>query len=299
MEMMVVGATGFVGGIIANNLAKQGTGTSALVRHGRAHAKAQQLLSAGIDIVQGDLANQGSLEDIFKDVEVVICTATSMPTAANDGLHRVDHDGVLALIDAAERHDVRRFVYTSYSGNVRADSPLETAKRSCENRLLASRMEVVILRPSFFLEVWLSPALGFDPRNGDVRIYGSGDAIVSYISAMDVAEFGVAAATRIYPEKKTILELGGPEAISQLDAVRIFEGVLQRKLSLQFVSEEALRLQHQSSDPLQKSFGALMLGYAHGDEVVRASVVAQNHGIQLGSVSEYALKWLGSPAQVD
>lgn len=299
MAIMVVGATGFVGGIIATNLAKQGTETSALVRHGRAHAKAQQLLSAGIDIVEGDLANRGSLENIFKNVQVVICTATSMPTAADNGLFKIDHDGMLALIDAAERHHVRRFVYTSYSGNIRADSPLETAKRSCENRLLASGMEVVILRPSFFLEMWLSSAFGFDPRHGDVRIYGSGHATVSYISAMNVAEFGVAAGTRMYPEKKTILELGGPEAISQLDVVRIFEGVLQRKLSLQFVPEEALRLQHQSSDPLQKSFGALMLSYAHGDEVVGASVVAQEHGIRLGSVSEYALKWVGSPAPVD
>src|SRR5215472_3366081 len=102
MVTMVVGATGFVGGIIANNLAKQGTRTSALVRHGRAHAKAQQLLSAGVDIVEGDLASHGSLENVFKDVDVVICTATSMPTAANDGLHKIDHDGVLALIEAAE-----------------------------------------------------------------------------------------------------------------------------------------------------------------------------------------------------
>ena len=298
MTTMVVGATGFVGGVITNKLAKQGTRTSALVRGGSAHAKAQQLLSAGVEIIEGDLTNHKSLENIFGGVKVVICTATSMPTAADDGLRRIDHDGVLALIEEAERQGVERFVYTSYSGNVRNDSPLETAKRSCENRLLDSGMEVVILRPSFFTEVWLSPALGFDPANGVVRIYGSGDARVSYISAMNVAEFGAAAASMKYPDRRTILELGGPDAVSQLGVARIFEDLLQRKLKLEFVPEDALRLQHQSNDPLQKSFGALMLGYAVGDEVPGASVVAQEHGIQLESVSQYASKIAGSATPV-
>src|SRR5208282_6367957 len=98
--------------------------------------------------------------------ETVICTATSMPAGADDGLRKVDHDGTLSLIEAAERQGVKRFVYVSYSGNSREDSPLETAKRDCENRLLNSKMQAVILRPSYFMDMWLSPALGFDPVNG-------------------------------------------------------------------------------------------------------------------------------------
>src|SRR5207244_8695473 len=123
-------------------------------------------------------------------------TATYMPTGANDGLGRVDLDGTMALIEAAERAGVKRFVSTTYSGNIQIASPLETAKRTCENRLLRSSMQNVILRPTYFAEVWLSPALGFDFVSGSVRIYGSGEAKGSYISAFDVAEFAVAAATR-------------------------------------------------------------------------------------------------------
>jgi hypothetical protein len=50
-------------------------------------------------------------------------------------------------------------------------------------------MQAIILRPSYFMEMWLSPHLGFDPEKGTARIYGSGDAKASYISAFDVAEF--------------------------------------------------------------------------------------------------------------
>ena len=288
MSILVVGATGFVGGEIARKLAEQSHEVAALVRGGESHPKAKQLLSAGIEIIAGDLCRAETLADAIKDVETVVCTATSMPSATDDGLRKVDHDGTLALIDVAERQGVEKFVYVSYSGNIRDDSPLETAKRECENRLLASRMEAVILRPSYFMEMWLSPALGFDPANGSARVYGSGNSKVSYISALNVADVGVVAAARKYAEKNAILEMGGPEPLSQLEAVRIFEEALNKKFKVDHVPAEVLQTQHQSSDPLQKTFGALMLAYSKGDVVDGAISVARQHGVALRSVAEYA-----------
>jgi uncharacterized protein YbjT (DUF2867 family) len=288
MSILVVGATGFVGGEIARKLAEQSHEVAALVRGGESHPKAKQLLSAGIEIIAGDLCCAETLVDAIKNLEIVVCTATSMPSATDDGLRKVDHDGTLALIDVAERQGVKKFVYVSYSGNIREDSPLETAKRECENRLLASRMEAVILRPSYFMEMWLSPALGFDPANGSARIYGSGNAKVSYISALNIADFGVVAAARKYAEKNAILEMGGPEPLSQLEAVRIFEEALNKKFKVDHVPAEALQTQHQSSEPLQKTFGALTLAYSKGDVVDGAVSVARQHGVALRSVAEYA-----------
>jgi uncharacterized protein YbjT (DUF2867 family) len=288
MSILVVGATGFVGGEIARKLSEQSHKVAGLVRGGRAHPKAKQLLSAGIEIFAGDLCRPETLVLALKNSETVVCTATSMPSAANDGLRRVDHDGMLALIDAAEQQGVKKFVYVSYSGNIREDSPLQTAKRECENRLLASRMDTVILRPSYFMEVWLSPVLGFDPANGSARIYGTGDAKVSYISTSNVADFGTIAATRKYADKGTILEMGGPEPLSQLEAVRIFEAVLNKKVKADEVPADALQAQQESSDPLQKTFGALMLAYSKGDVVDGAVSLARQHAIALRSVANYA-----------
>ena len=45
---------------------------------------------------------------------------------------------------------------------------------------------------------------------------------------------------------------------------------------------------HQSSDPLQKTFGALTLAYAKGDVVKDAVAIARQHGVVLRSVAEYA-----------
>jgi uncharacterized protein YbjT (DUF2867 family) len=288
MSILVVGATGFVGGEIARKLAEQDHKVAGLVRGGSAHPKANSLLSAGIEIVAGDLCSPETLVHAVKNSETVVCTATSMPSATDNGLQKVDHDGTLALIEVAERQGVKKFVYVSYSGNICEESPLETAKRECEHRLLASGMEAVILRPSYFMEMWLSPALGFDPANGSARIYGSGNAKVSYISALNVADFGVVATLRQYGEKNAILEMGGSEPLSQLEAVRIFEEALNRKCKVDHVPTESLQTQHQSSDPLQKTFGALTLAYSKGDVVEGAVAIARQHGVVLRSVAEYA-----------
>lgn len=284
---LVVGATGLVGQQVALNLRQRGRQVRAMVRGGKNHEKAKELLSAGIDIVDADLTKQETLPSACAGIETVMCTATSMPHGREDGLRRVDREGVLALIENAERAGVRHFVYTSYSGNIREESPLETTKRSCENRLLSGRMRATILRPSYFSEVWLSPALGFDPANGRARIYGAGDAKVSYISLNDVAAFAVAAAEKLL-DKSVVLEMGGPEPLSQLDAAQIFERLLGRKIELDRVPVAALEEQHRSSDPLQKTFAALMLAYAKGDAIPASMETARSYGITLHSVSDCA-----------
>ena len=245
-------------------------------------------MDAGVEIISGDLARPESLSQACGQVETVISTATSMPCGADDGLRAVDREGTLALIDEAQRARVRRFVYVSYSGNIREDSALEAAKRSCEQHLLASTMETVILRPSYFMEMWLSPVLGFDPVRGSARIYGSGAAKVSYIASSNVADFAVSAVTRKYPEKHTILELGGPEPLSQLDAVHTFEQSLNKTFQVEHLAIEALEQQHHSTDALQKTFAALMLSYAKGDAVKDAEAVARQHDVHLRSVAQYA-----------
>jgi NADH dehydrogenase len=287
MSILVAGATGFVGKHIALALQRTSGSVRALVRGGASNPKADELITARVEIAAGDVTDPSTLADACAGVDTVICTVTTMPSGADDGLRRVDHDGVLALIDTAERAGVKKFVYTSYSGNIENDCPLRTAKRDCEMRLREGTMDVVILRPSYFMEMWLSPLLGFDPLNGTVRVYGDGQGRVSYISALDVAAIAVAAALRP-TGTETILEMGGPEALSQLDAVRIFERVLDTTCRLEFVPREALQQQQLSSDPLQRTFGALMLAYADGDVIAGATQTAADYGVTLRTLSDYA-----------
>ena len=150
MPTLVVGAAGFVGQQIALALQRRTGQVRGFVRGGPSNPKAAALVAAGVEIASGDLTRSDTLGDACAGIDTVICTATTMPAAADDGLRKVDHEGVLALIDTADRAGVKRFVYTSYTGNVRVDCPLHTAKRECEARLLNSHVATVILRPSYF-----------------------------------------------------------------------------------------------------------------------------------------------------
>jgi uncharacterized protein YbjT (DUF2867 family) len=284
---LVVGATGRVGQQVALGLVQRGRTIRALVRQGAHHPKAQPLFSAGIEICDADLTRPESLPAACGGIETIICTATSMPQGRNDGLRRVDLEGTLSLIAAAEAAGVRHFIYTSYSGNIREDCPLHTAKRMSEARLLDSSMRVTILRPSYFMETWLSPALGFDPANGTARIYGPGNAPVSYISVRDVVAYAVAA-TVSHGSGHQILEIGGPDGLSQRDAVAIFERTLKKRFKLDFIPFAVLEEQSRSPDPVPKTLAALSIAYAKGDFVPEAIPTAGRFGIDLLSVGAYA-----------
>lgn len=286
--ILVVGATGLLGGEICQQLSAAGHAVRALVRPTANESRIQHLRALGAELVTGDLKDRASLDAACVGAEVVITTAsTTLSRQPDDTIASVDQNGQLELIEAATGASVSRFVYISYSGNHAIDCPLTTAKRAVEQALQGSGMTYTILRPSYFMEVWLSPALGFDPANSQARVYGAGRAPISFISLKDVARFVVRCLTTPAARNATI-ELGGPEALSPLDVVEIFERSTRRTFDLEHVPEEALELQYESArDPLERSFGALMLTYARGD-VVDMSQTLDAFPLHLTSVREFA-----------
>ena len=71
-------------------------------------------------------------------------------------------------------------------------------------------MTYTILRPTYFMDVWLGPALGFDVAGGRATVYGSGQARVSWIALGDVAQFAVEAVDT--PRRATPRSISGARA---------------------------------------------------------------------------------------
>ena len=266
--ILVVGATGLLGGEICSRLSERGESVRALTRKTSDGARVQRLKSLGVEVVQGDLKDRASLEAACRDASTVISTASiTLSRQPDDSIGGVDQNGQLQLVDAAREAAVDQFIYVSVSGGLEVDCPLHTAKRTVERHLRESGLTYTILRPSFFMEVWLSPALGFDVSKGTARLFGAGQRPISWISLGDVAEFAVRCVG--HPAaRNAVIELGGPEAVSPDDVVRTFEEVTGRHFETQHVPEAELEEQWRgAADPLQKSFAALMLGFAHGDPI--------------------------------
>ena len=286
--ILVIGATGFLGSEICRLLAGDGRTVRALVRTTSAPEKIDALRQRGIEIAVGDLKDADSLDAACDGVETVISTASSTFSRADgDSIETVDRAGQLALVESAQRRGVRRFIYVSFSGNIDLDSPLRNAKREVEQAIRSSGMQYTILRPSYFMEAWLSPALGFDPAGGRARVYGSGSNRLSYISLADVARFAAAAVDSTSAQNR-VIELGGPEAVSQLDAVRLFGEAFERPIEVERVPEEAIRAQYEGeADAMGRTFAALMLGYAAGDEIEMRGTLDE-FPVELTSVRDHA-----------
>ena len=285
-KVLVAGATGYLGSEICRQLILKNKTVKGLVRATSDATKVAQLNASGIETLEGDLKDKGSLENALHGISVVISTVSStLSRQEGDSIQSVDYEGQINLIDAAVKAGVSQFIYISFCEL--GECPLQTAKRKVEKHLSESGLNYTVLQPTYFMEVWLSPALGFDYPNAKATIYGEGNNKISWIAIKDVASFAVAALDNAAAANKMIV-LGGPEALSPLEAVHIFETAKGTKFDLQFVPEEALKAQKDAAqDPLGKSFATLMLGVANGSEIDMKKIL-HDFPIQLTSVIEYA-----------
>jgi uncharacterized protein YbjT (DUF2867 family) len=287
--LLIVGSTGMVGTEICSLLASKKLPFRAMVRESSDPAKVERLKSLGAQIVKGNLCDPNSLKAACQGVNAVICTVSAMPfcyqPGAND-IQSVDLEGVTNLIEAAKATGVKQFIYTSFSGNLDRDFPLRNAKRAVEKHLKESGLVYTILRPGMFMEVWLSPAVGFDAANAKATIYGTGDQPIAWIAIQDVARFAVESLTNP-AARNHALELGGPQNLSPHQVVKLFEAAKGKTFEVTYVPAEALQTQYaQATDAMQKSFIGLMSCYAAGDPI-EMSRIQKSFGFQLTTVQDH------------
>lgn len=292
--VLVVGATGLVGGAVCQKLVERGEKVRALVRDTSSNERVGALRSSGVELCIGDLKDPDSIAAACHGVDAVISTASStLSRQPGDSIESVDAVGQLNLVAAAKGANVERFLFVSFRQPTGISSPLSDAKEQVERAIKS--MNFTVIQASSFMEVWLSSALGFDYLNATARIYGPGTNPISWVSFRDVAEMCALGLRHHAAERRTI-EFGGPEALSPLEVVARFEKISGRVFKLEHVSEPALLSQFDgATDSMQKSFAALMLGYLRGDAMNMAPVV-DTFGIKLTSVNDYAHHVLANAA---
>ena len=267
---LVVGATGNLGGGVCETLCSERKPVRALVRETSDPERVKRLDALGAEVVRGELRDAESLARACDGVATVVSGATTIGSVGTDSISAVDRDGHLALVDAARQAEVGHFIYVSFTGRIDTDDPLTEAKRAVEQRLRESGLIYTILRPSYFMEMWLGPALGFDLAGGSARVLGSGDQRVSWISAHDVVRAIVACVDNPRAHGQTI-ELGGPEAVSPLEVVRLAESITGRPISVEHVPADELEQQAREAAGTDAAiFPSLMLVQTRGDEIAPA-----------------------------
>jgi len=285
---LVVGSTGLLGSEICRHLRSRGLAVRAMVRETSDPAKVDALRAMGAEIVVGDLRDSDSLARACAGTRRVISTATAISSFAADNTFLNADGGTKDLIDAAHAAHVAHFVLLSVSSGINPDCDLGVMKRLNEQHLVSSGLDYTILRPSAFMELWLSPMLGFDVANARAQVIGEGTAPLSYISFTDVARFVVAAIDNPAALNLTI-DIGGPDAVAPLEVVTIFERLTGKNFAINHIPIEGLQAQHlAAANPLEKTFAALMLEVGKGDVVRMQEPLQRFPGITLRSVEDFA-----------
>jgi len=157
-SILVAGATGYLGGEICRQLIAKKKKVTGLQRATSDPNRVKELVEAGVEMVEGDLKDKSSLKKTLSGVSAVISTVSStLSRQQGDSIQTVDDEGQINLIDAAVNAGVGHFVYVSFC-SFPDQFPLQTAKRKVEKYLIESGLSYTILQPTYFMEVWLSPA---------------------------------------------------------------------------------------------------------------------------------------------
>jgi uncharacterized protein YbjT (DUF2867 family) len=186
--VLLVGATGDLGGRTLRALRARGKLVRAMVRPG---SDVSGLPQDGVDVVRGDMLDPPSLERAMSGVDAVISSAIGYSRRKKGDSLRTDFEGNHNLVDAAKKAGVPRFVFLSILACDQApDVPHFWAKKVTEDYLQQQGVPFVALRPGAFLGAprgpyrdWMLSAL----RKGQVMGMTQGGVQITYIAPDEVA----------------------------------------------------------------------------------------------------------------
>lgn len=199
--VLIVGATGSLGGRVTRLLLERGERVRAMVRGssaGRAtairHTAPEHLRAWGAELIEADLTRPRTLPPALEGVSRVFTSASATKRDSTDTLEAVDVAGTAALARAAAAAGVRQLVYLSAHGaDAEAGWGVRRQKGLAEDAVRAAGVPATLLRPAKFMQDWIGFLLGVQlqasaaagrPR---VQLIGDGEVPQSFVDEGDVA----------------------------------------------------------------------------------------------------------------
>ncbi len=221
MRLFLTGATGYIGGAVAEVLRAAGHTVTGLARSEEA---ARKLEARGVAVARGSLHDTAVLAAAAREADGVIHMALDFGAADTP---QVDAGAVRAMLGALEETG-RPFVYTSGvwvigdTGGRAADeetplnpTPLVAWRPAVERTVLDAAREgvrTVVLRPAMVYGRGGGAVAGFVKtarENGVVRFIGNGANRWSFVHVEDLADLYLLALTQA-PEGSLFLAADGP-----------------------------------------------------------------------------------------
>lgn len=187
--VLVIGATGFLGGKVVDELIKRGKPVRALVR---ASTDASRLEKRGVQIARGDMLDLDSLIAAMTGAAAIITTAAGYTRGGKDA-NDIDTVGNANLAQAAHLTGIPRFVLTSIlTSDQTPDVPHFWHKKVAEDKLEQLGVPFVALRPGAFVDQVAGMA-GNPVDKGRIVWPGKPDVPLTFVHTSDLAAYLAAA----------------------------------------------------------------------------------------------------------
>ena len=227
--VLVAGATGVVGGLVARQLLAHGVPVRAL---GRNPERLAALASAGAEIVSVDMMDQAAVARACDGVGQIYTSVNNVLGHGATSPNRIDVRAHQSLCEAAHAAAVRRIVYLSARG-MTADAPVDffRTKHAIETVIRESGVPFVLIRPGAFMETWVGMLADGLRKNGTAVLFGDGRMVGNFIAIEDVASISL----RVLLQDDVVneaIEIGGPSNVSHDDLVTLLErhmGLIARR----------------------------------------------------------------------
>jgi uncharacterized protein YbjT (DUF2867 family) len=216
-SVLIMGATGNVGGATLAALRSAGVEAEAFVRD---RTRAAEALGSDQPLRVGDLGDADSITAALDGIERVLLCSGNDPALREQQLNAVE---------AIAASDVQRVVKISASPvATRADSPSRVGRdhAAIEHALRVTRREVVAIRPNVFMQSFFAQI----PAIANGVLPGPEGGRVSFVDAVDIGRVAAVALTADETPAPT-LELTGPEALTWFDAAQRMSEVLGRSIA--------------------------------------------------------------------
>ncbi|AFY73169.1 putative nucleoside-diphosphate sugar epimerase [Synechococcus sp. PCC 7502] len=215
MTLLIVGATGTLGRQITRHALDQGLKVKCLVRNPQ---KAAFLKEWGADLVIGNLTKPETLTKAIEGTTMIIDAATTRATDSAR-IKKVDWEGKVALIQAAEKAQVERFIFFSILNAEKYPKvPLMDIKNCTEKFLAQTGLNYTILRPCGFFQNLISEYAIPMLENQTIWV-GAEDAPIAYMNTQDIAKFAIAALSSSEATRQT-LPIAGLKAWAPSEIIR-------------------------------------------------------------------------------
>ena len=239
-RVLVVGATGQLGRVIARKLVASGTPVRALARNPE---KLAQAAPPGAEIAAVDMLDVPKLTAACRGIDQIVATANNNMGKGPTSPTKIDLPAYQNLCAAVRNTGVRRLIYVSYRG-VAQDAPVDIfrVKWYIEDAIRRSGVPHVMLRPTAFMDIWIDELLAKGIREkGVATIFGDGNRVANYVDVDDVADYAVQILAR--PEViNEAVDAGGPSNVSQNDLATLLERRFKSSGKRRHVPVAAMRL---------------------------------------------------------